>query len=646
MPSSRIVALGLALVTLLVYLPVSQHAFILYDDPDYITQNAHVQEGITWTGLQWAKQTYHANNWHPLTWVSHMLDCELFGLEAGAHHLVNVLFHAGNAVLLFGLMRRMSGQVWVSLTVAALFAWHPLHVQSVAWASERKDVLSTFFFLLSIGAYLRHHQGQTTKHRVYRYWDVLGWFALGLASKPMLVTLPCVLLLLDFWPLTRLSNLSRVGKLIWEKVPLFVLSAASCVVTYQAQKAEAVVTLAGLGFVERLQNAVSAYGLYLAKMLWPINLAVIYPLKPPLPFLWISSLVVLVAISWLAWSYRNTRPHVLVGWCWYLGTLVPVIGIVQVGGQSMADRYTYIPLIGIFFALALEVDALVKTKRIPARAAAFTTGAILVACLGVTSYQLRFWRNTETLFVRAKEITGPNAIAEVNLGMVREEQGRLSEAIEHYKRAIEINPNLAQAHNNLANVLDATGETSSAVRHYEEALRLKPKAFLVRINFGGALARLGRHAEAEVQFREAVLLNFTDPRPWYVRAKIELRRNEPQMALNYFREALQRDPNHVQSLVYATRILAAANQDQVRSAPEALALAARLTALGPELPPPVLDAIAMAKAEAGDFTGAVEVQQAAIHNAANSPELEAMQTRLRLYLSRQPYRAAGEDLAR
>lgn len=641
------IALGLALVTLLVFLPVSQHAFILYDDPDYITQNPHVQAGLTWAGLTWAKKTYHASNWHPVTWISHMLDCELFGLEAGAHHLVNVVLHTANAVLLFGLMRRMTGHLWVGLVVAALFAWHPLHVQSVAWASERKDVLCTLFFLLSLGAYLQHHQAPTQrKNPVYRYWGVLVWFALGLACKPMLVTLPFVLLLLDYWPLARLQKLSQIGRLIFEKLPLFALSAASCVVTYQAQKAEAVVALAGLGLAERLQNAASAYGLYLAKMLWPVNLAVIYPLQPPTPLVWMLSLAVLTTVSCFAWSWRKSRPHLLMGWCWYLGTLVPVIGIVQVGGQSMADRYTYIPLVGVFFAITIEASALVASKRIPIRIAAVAAGAILIACLGATTYQLRFWRNTETLFARAREITGPNAIAEVNLGMVREEQGRTAEALEHYKRAVEINPNLAQAHNNLANLLDATGQADIAVHHYEAALRLKPNAMLARVNFGGALARLGRWPEAEAQFREAIKLNSGDARPWYVRAKGELRRGECKMALNYFREALLRDPSHVQSLVYATRILAAASQDEVRNAAEALTLAAQLTALGPDLPSPVLEAVAMAKAEAGDFSSAAELQRTAMRNAGNSPEIEAMQARLQLYLSRQPYRAEGEVLAR
>lgn len=647
MPRPRTIALGLALLALLAYLPAGRHGFLLYDDPDYLTENPVVRTGLTWAGFKWAFTSFHASNWHPLTWLSHMLDFELFGADAGAHHRVSALIHALNTVLLFSLARRMTGRVWASAVAALLFAWHPLHVQSVAWASERKDVLSAMFFFLSLRAYLRYARPEPGDGppRLSWWWSLI-WFTLGLLSKPMVVTLPFVLLLLDYWPLGRAQTLAQWGRLAVAKIPFFALSGLSCAITYAAQKSDAVIALEGFGLAARAQNAVMAYAAYLWKTIWPIDLSVIYPLARPPLGVWLGSLCLLLAISAGAWAARKSRPHLLMGWLFYLGTLVPVIGLVQVGGQSMADRYTYIPLTGIFLALAVEGAAWASRLRLPGRMVGAFAGVLLLACLAITTWQLAFWRDSETLFARALQVTGPNAIAESNMGAVREAQGRVEEARAHYLRALAINPRLPQAHNNLANLLDASGESTQAAEHYREALGLKPRAFLARLNFGGMLSRMGRHAESEEQLREAARLNPSDPRPWYLLGKSALRQEHCGEAAERFREALRRDPNHGQTLLFLARTLSASLDADVRNARQALALAEKLNQILPEPPPVVLDAIAMALAENGEFPRAAQVQQRAVALAGDAPEAGDLKRRLELYSAGKPFRAAGAELAR
>ena len=407
MSRPRIVGLLLALVTLLAYMPVAKHTFVMYDDGDYITENLVVQNGLTWDGIKWAFATSHSANWHPLTWISHMADCQMFGLNSGGHHCVNALFHAVNAALLFVLMLRMTSAIWASLFVAALFAWHPMHVESVAWASERKDVLSTFFELLALMAYARYAglpKVQSPKSKVV-YILSLVMFACALMSKPMPVTLPFLLLLLDYWPLKRVegfklklessqtpafqpatSNL----KLLTEKIPFFLLSAVSCVVTYLSQRSSAVVSLKGLPLDLRVDNTIVSYARYLLKLFWPENLAVIYPL-PKLYPLWqlMPAAIALIFISWLVWRARRFA-YLPVGWLWFLGTLVPVIGLVQVGSQAMADRYSYFPSIGIFIAVAFGARDLANRLQISKATTAVTAVSILGICLILTERQLSF----------------------------------------------------------------------------------------------------------------------------------------------------------------------------------------------------------------------------------------------------------------
>jgi tetratricopeptide (TPR) repeat protein len=667
MVHARLAALGLALITLLVYLPAGRHAFLLYDDPDYITQNTQVQAGPTLSATRWAFTTFHANNWHPLTWLSHMLDCELFGADAGAHHLMNVLLHSLNSVLLMLLLRRLTGALWPSVLVAALFAWHPLHVQSVAWASERKDVLSTLFFLLTLRAYVEYALSKGSGARPSAagwrwYGAALGFFALGLLSKPMLVTLPFVLLLLDYWPLGRMcagevaatttvrpasGKSESITSLVLEKVPFLLLSGGSCVVTFLAQRKEAVIGLEPLGMIARVENALAAYVGYLGKMIWPVDLAVIYPLKPVPVWFWGGALLMLLAIGWMVWRGRATRPHLLVGWLWYLGTLVPVIGLVQVGGQSMADRYTYIPLIGIFLALSFEAFRVVQKQNGQWRLAVLGASVLLLACVAMTVWQLSFWRDTETLFGRALEVTRNNAVAHMNLGAAWEEKGRMPEALGQYEIAVRINPSLAQAHNNLANALDATGRPQDALVHYREALRLKPGAFLAWLNYGGLLSRLGQHEAARTNLLEAARLAPWDPRPYYALGKGWLRQERPVDALREFEEALRRDPNHLPALMYAARTLAASSDPAARNGARAVQLALRASELVPEPSAPLLETLAMAWAETGQFVRAVEVQSRVLDALGSTAEAEPARARLALYRAGQPYRAKeNAELAR
>ena len=357
MSRPRLIALLLALTTLLVYLPVTHFGFLNYDDDDYVTSNHDVQNGLTWAGVKWAFTTFHASNWHPLTWLSHMLDCDLFGLDPGAHHLINVLFHAANVVLLFALLLRLTDSPWPCAFIAALFAWHPLHVESVAWIAERKDVLSTFFALLSLLSYAKFVKENCRRS----FWFALIFFTLGLMSKPMLVTLPFVMLLLDYWPLQRISfpsTLNSQFSTIWflRKWPFLLLTAVSCTVTFFAQRNGAsVVSLKSVSLHYRLENVAVAYAGYLQKIFWPENLAVIYPMPDKISIGFTGcrsrrrrSDYHLRRSSGMA---RRACPYLLFGWLWFLGTLVPVIGIVQVGEQALADRYTYFPLVGIFIAV-------------------------------------------------------------------------------------------------------------------------------------------------------------------------------------------------------------------------------------------------------------------------------------------------------
>jgi Tfp pilus assembly protein PilF len=508
-----IICVSLAVVTLAAYWGVGSCEYVHFDDGYYVAENPVVQAGLTLKGLVWAFTTNHASNWHPVTWLSHMLDCQLFGLDPGAHHFVNVWFHVANTLLLFALTKRLTGAVWQSAVVAALFAFHPLRVESVAWVAERKDVLSTCFFLLTLHAYVRYVEN--SGRRLYAL--TFGLFALGLMAKPMLVTLPFVLLLLDSWPLGRTrwvaaatgaQRNTQTRRLLLEKVPFLLLVAASCALTLWAQQTGgAVSALGNLPAQVRVANAVVSYGRYIWMTIWPADLAVIYPYSVAWEQWQLGGAALLVlGLTVLAFRSARQHPYCAVGWFWYLGTLVPVIGLVQVGRQSVADRYTYIPSIGLYLALVWVVST-AMSHRHPLRTAVATATVVLLAiCLALTWRQVGFWKNSETLFRRALSVTQDNALAHSNLAAVLMKQKRLEEATDHFQEAVRLDVEDADAHNNLAVVLALRGKSEEAVAQFYEASRLKPGQADVRMNLGNLLMSLGRTKEAQIQFAAAAQL--------------------------------------------------------------------------------------------------------------------------------------------
>lgn len=660
MARPRTICLLLALITVLAYSPVRHANFVVFDDPDYVAI-PHVEAGLTVAGVKWAFTTWHASNWFPLTWLSLMLDASLFGPKnPGPEHLVNVLFHTANALLLFWFLFRTTKKLWPAAFVAALFAWHPLRVESVAWVTERKDVLSTFFGLLALLAYVNFAtapKAKSSNSKIWYAWALI-LFALSLMAKPMLVTMPFVLLLLDIWPLERFDVLASAAKgsdpgarhdalrktfsLVVEKIPFFALTIASCIMTFLAQRAEAVVSLEQHPLGLRLANALVSYVEYLAKAVWPTKLAIIYPLPNQIPFWQIAvAAVILALISFLVWIARKNRPYLLIGWLWFVGTLVPVIGLVQVGGQALADRYTYIPLIGIFIALAYGATDLISRFRISTAAASIAAALVLVASLCVTEYQLRFWQNSEILFSHAIAVTKDNAIAHINLGVAFEQQDRNADALNEYTKAIAIDSNRSQAHNNLANLLSTMGRRDEALKEYQDALRLNPNAALAHANLATLLAEMGRFDEAMREYTEAARLTPEDPRPYYLMGKASLHHGQSSEAIKHFRDALQLEPNNFETMTWLARVLAADENSDMRNATEAVSLAERANELTGGEQPFVLDTLAMAYAEAGRFPDAQAVGQKAIDlaTAAGSQKtLPEMQQRLQLYQTGKPYR--------
>ena len=542
---SRFVCLILALVTLLAYLPVCHHSFVLFDDSDYVTDNRMVQAGLTWAGIKWAFTTGHASNWHPLTWLSHMLDVQLFGTGPTAPHVVNVLFHVANTVLLFIVLRRLTGALWQSTWVAALFALHPLHVESVAWVAERKDVLSAFFFLLTLWAYGKYVESSRVRNSRSGAWYgcALLLFALGLMSKPIVVTLPFVLLLLDYWPLRRLAigDWQLVTRhLVREKVPFFLLSALSCVVTFVAQhKGGTVRSLASFSVGERFGNGLVSYGQYLGRTFWPVELAVFYPHPGQWPAGQVMLAGVLVAGLCLGAAWLGRRfPFAVVGWYWFVGMMIPVIGLVQVSNQSMADRYTYLPLIGVFMIVAWGAGEVVARWELPKVVVGIAAGGVAVACAAGTEAQLGYWRDSESLFRHALAVTKDNFVAYNSLGNALLEKGQVDEAIAHFQKTLEIQPDYADVHNNLGNALLQKGRVDEAIAHFQRALKILPNHELAHYNLGNALLQKGRVDEAINQFQKALEI-----RPDYADAhnnlgNVLLQKGRVDEAITQFQKAL------------------------------------------------------------------------------------------------------------
>lgn len=482
------IGIALAIVTFLIYLPARQHDFLDWDDQSYVVENDHVKGGLTWEGIIWAFTQSHSANWHPLTWLSHALDCQIYGLQAAGHHTTNILLHSFNATLLFLLLQMLTGSLRRSALVAGIFAMHPLRVESVAWVAERKDVLSTFLGLLTLMAYAAYAkargEGRGARAGTIWYAAALGLFACGLMSKPMLVTWPFIMLLLDWWPLGRIAAdgrwRMRDGKtwraLLWEKVPFFALAAVSCIITVAAQKhGGAVASVEHLPINYRLQNAATAYAEYLKMFFWPTRLSPIYP-HPAQWECWqvIVSIVILLGISVMIWRGRARFPVGVTGWLWFLGTLVPVIGIIQVGSQAFADRYTYIPQIGLALLLVWLLATAAAKLRLPKFVGYSLAGIALAALAWRTTEQLTIWKNTQTLFHHTLERFPNNTPALNGLGNYYFKVGRIADSKRLLEKVLELEPTFVEARGTLADALESEGHYAEAVTQYEEALEQQP----------------------------------------------------------------------------------------------------------------------------------------------------------------------------
>ena len=601
---------ALALATLIAYEQVRYNSFVEYDDNVYVTENPYVLKGLTGESISWAFTTSYAANWHPLTWLSHMLDCQLFGTDAGWHHLTNLLLHVANTLLLFGVIKQMTGAIWRSALVAAAFALHPLHVESVAWIAERKDVLSTLFWMLTMVAYL----GYVKRPSSGRYLLTLLAFALGLMAKPMLVTLPFVMLLLDYWPLGRFPNSQDdkpanirsqwpiIYRLVREKIPFFALSAVSSVITFIVQqKAGAVAEIDRLPLNFRIANVFVSYINYINKMFYPSNLSVFYPYhstRSSVVFLYFVELAVVTAV--IIYMSRRFR-YLAVGWFWYLGTLVPVIGLVQVGSQAMADRYTYVPLTGLFIIIVWGIPELVagwSYQKIWLKVIAGVVPAVLLLC---TRAQVKCWKDNVTLFAHSIAVTRNNWVMHNNYGKALAAEGRYQEAIDHLNEALRLRPVYFEARNNLGMVFFMQGRIDEAMECFTEALRIRPDKAEAYHNLGSAYARQGKFELAVQNYNEALRLKPHYPMAYYnlgVAMNMQGRHNE---AIKYLDQALKLNPNW----------------------------------------PGALDALAIAYAGKGDFRQAVETAEKGITiaEAAGQKALaDEIRKRLHLYRSEKPYR--------
>ena len=554
------IILLLIFATLAVFWQVHDYDYIYLDDPGYVTENPRVQEGLSRKNIVWAFATSHMGFWIPLTWLSFMLDFELYGLNPGGYHLTNLFLHIANTLLLFLVLKRITQCPWRSGFVAALFALHPLRVESVVWVAERKDVLSTLFWMLTMLAYVRYSE----RSRPYQYLLALLAFTLGLMAKPMLVTLPFVLLLLDYWPLGRLQLRLTAGEidsqsrdsgsliftLIWEKLPFFALAGACSVITYLAhQSAGYIQTSDVLSFGVRLANAVVAYVAYIWKMIWPQNLAIFYPPSIESLLTWQTAgaglLLLLITITFM--RAGRHRPYLVVGWLWYLGTLVPVIGLVQAGSQAMADRFTYVPLIGLFIIIAWGVPDLLhgwRHQRVFLGVAASILVLVLMFC---TWGQVQHWRNNITLFEHALCVTDNNFLAHNNLGEKLAQQGKMGRATFHFSEALRIRPDLAGVQNNMGNALVSQRRFDEAIVHYSEALRIQPNYADAHNNLAIALASLGRLNEATLHYYEVLKLKPNSAETHNNLGVALVKLGKDQAAIGHYTKALEIEPRYAEA---------------------------------------------------------------------------------------------------
>jgi len=543
-PDKRVFVLGLLLIvaTLSLYNSVTHHPFVNFDDDRYVTDNAHVRAGLHWDTVKWAFTTFDEANWHPLTWVSHAIDCQLFGMNPMGHHYTSVLIHAVNVVLLFWILWRATGSTSASLMVAALFALHPINVESVAWVAERKSVLSMLFLLLALSAYERYAQ----KPSIGRYFAVAGLFACGLMAKPMVITLPFVLLLWDYWPLQRdVRHSTKPSWLVLEKIPLLALSAISAVVTITAQRAgDAIGTITQYPVYVRFENAIASYARYIGKAVWPVNLSPMYPLVAGSLKTWFVAAAALLLLAITAGVIVSRRRPLVVGWLWFLGTLVPMIGLIQVGAQAMADRYAYLPFVGLFIAAGWGIADLAKRFRIPAPALATAGAGALLSLSIVTHRQIGYWSDNLTLWSHTAQVND-SFIAEDNVGGALLEEGRQEEAMPHFQRASQLDPTDPMSRLNLAAYAQRKGHSQEAIDEYAKVVTMTrdPRLRATALNdMGWAYRELGDSARAKASFQAAVALRPRTLRAWFGLGLVAQKSGDYAQAVDAFAQVVQLQP--------------------------------------------------------------------------------------------------------
>lgn len=605
------VCIFLTAIIWLVFGQTLHYQFVNYDDDPYLLKNSQVARGLTIEGIVWAFTHVYASNWHPLTWVSHMLDCQFYGLNPSGHHLTNVLLHATTAILLFLVLRQMTGTLWRSAFVAALFAIHPLRVESVAWVAERKDILCGLFFMLTVGAYVRYARAPWSP---LRYGLVVLLFALGLMCKPMLVTMPFVLLLLDYWPLNRFALPGQTGqrpqsprRLVLEKLPLLGLGLASCVITLFAQK-DAMAPVTGLPLLLRLSNAAISYTDYLRQMFWPTDLAVLYPLEEArLSTLnTVTSIALLAGISVIVFVLRRRR-YLVTGWLWYLVMLGPVIGILQVGVQARADRYTYLPQIGLYLLLTWGTADLCARSRYRSVFLTSLASIILIPLIFSARAQTTYWQDGETLWLHALTCTHDNTIAQGNLALAYYAKGKTHEALLHYEKALQLEPNQASVHSGLGASYLEIGQVNESLAHLQRALEIDPNFADAHYNLGNTYLQMGRARDA----------------------------------ISHYQKALEINPNDLQALNNMAWILATSPDALARDGAKAVELAERADVLAGDREPVHGATLAAAYAEAGRFADAVKTGQRALLLATaqgNTARADSIRAQVERYQSGAAFR--------
>jgi tetratricopeptide (TPR) repeat protein len=653
------ISIILAASTAAIFWQVHGFDFINYDDNTYVYENSHVLNGLTAGGVIWAFTSFHLGYWQPLTWLSLMLDCQLFGLSPGSMHLANLFLHVLNSLLVFTLFRKMTGSLWPSAFVGAAFALHPMHIQSVAWIAERKDVLSTLFWLLTLIVYA----GYVKRPTVFRYSAALVIFAVGLLAKPMLVTLPFILLLLDYWPLNRFAALKTVkvssrrsgksapivgnrrilNRILIEKIPFLLVAVISSVITFLTQRVGGgIVDVTTVPLMDRVANVFLSYAVYIGKMFWPSNLAVFYPFDAGQFAFWQVALCALLVFAILLFVIyaRKKQQYLLVGWFWFVGTLIPVIGLIQFTGSSYADRYTYIPYIGLFIMIAWGAPELVSALPFKKVVIGSCAVALLTALAISTNSQLEYWKNSSAIFTHAIAVTHRNYVAHYNLACELQKKGYGALALDHYKKAVEIRPYYADAAVSAGCIIaEQQGDINQAIEYFRKAVQAAPDSVRAHFNLGIALQKRGNLGEAVAHYRQVVRLDPEIAEAQYALGKSLFLEGNFSEAVIHIKSSLESKPDNIDAQNNLAWILATCADANVRNPSEAIKLAQAGCAATDYNVPVLLGTLAAAYASADRFTDAIETAQKALSlvKTDDTNTREALQRHLAIYKKSKPY---------